>query len=99
MTARYTRTAISLHWLIAAGLIGMFCLGLYMTDLPFSPHKLRVYSWHKWAGVTIFVLVLARLAWRLTHPAPALPPTMHPALRASATAAHGLLYGLMLAFR
>lgn len=97
MKARYTRTAISLHWLLALGFAGMFGLGLYMTDLPFSPAKLRTYSWHKWAGVTIFLLVLLRLGWRLAHAAPPLPSTMHPALRAAASVAHVLLYVLMLA--
>ena len=52
---RYTITAIGLHWLMAAALFGMFALGLYMADLPLSPEKLKLYSWHKWAGVTVFI--------------------------------------------
>ena len=97
MNQRYTRTAISLHWLIALGLAGAFALGVYMHDLPLSPGKLQLYSWHKWAGVTLFLLILVRLAWRLTHPAPALPANMSPALRLITHAAHGLLYLLMIA--
>ena len=81
MTPRYTRTAIALHWLIALGLIASFSLGLYMTDLKLSPTKLSLYSYHKWAGVSLFLLAVLRLGWRLTHPAPALPDTMPPALR------------------
>ena len=60
MTKKYTRTAIGLHWLLALGLSCSFCLGLYMSDLPLSPQKLQLYSWHKWAGVTLFLLVLVR---------------------------------------
>ena len=77
---RYTRTAMSLHWLIALMLFGMFGFGLYMVELPLSPQKLKFYSYHKWAGVTVFLLVLARLAWRITHRPPALPAGM-PACR------------------
>jgi cytochrome b561 len=97
MKARYTATAISLHWLIALGFIAMFGLGLYMTEMPFSPAKLRTYSWHKWAGVSIFLLVLLRLAWRLTHRPPALPLDMPVQLRLAAHVTHVVLYLLMLA--
>ncbi len=96
MKARYTRTARSLHWLMALGIIGTFALGTYMQDLPLSPTKLQLYSWHKWAGVTLFVLLILRLAWRITHPAPPLPATMPAALRLAAHAAHWVLYALMI---
>ncbi|MFV0662156.1 cytochrome b [Denitromonas sp.] len=97
MNTRYTSTAIALHWLIALGILASVSLGLYMTELSLSPTKLKLYSWHKWAGVTLFALIVFRLGWRLTHPAPALPATMPPALRLAAGAAHWVLYGLMLA--
>ncbi len=45
--------------------------------------------------MTIFLLVVFRLGWRLTHPAPALPEHMPAHLRRAATAAHWLLYALM----
>ena len=57
-------------------LIGLFAFGLYMSDLPLSPDKLKFYSWHKWAGVTVFLLAMVRLAWRISHRAPALPASM-----------------------
>ena len=97
MNSRYTRTAIFMHWLVALGLVGTFSLGFYMEGLPFSPSKLQFYSWHKWAGMVLLVLVVVRLAWRLSHPAPALPATMGPLARLAAHAGHWLLYGLMLA--
>lgn len=93
----YTRTAIGLHWLIALALAGTFALGLYMHELPLSPQKLKLYSWHKWAGVSIFLCVMLRLAWRLGHRPPALPAHM-PAWQARvAEATHHLLYLLMFA--
>jgi cytochrome b561 len=97
MNPRYTRTAISLHWLMALGLIGTFALGFYMPDLPLSPTKLKLFSWHKWAGVTLFVLVLLRLGWRLPHPAPPLPTTIPALSRVASHVVHWLLYGLMIA--
>ncbi|CAB1368237.1 cytochrome b [Denitratisoma oestradiolicum] len=95
--ARYTATAIRLHWLIALAIACTFAVGLYMQGLPLSPWKLKVYSWHKWTGVCIFLLVLARLAWRLGHRPPALPETMPLRLRQLAEATHWLLYLLMFA--
>ena len=53
---RYTPTAIALHWLLAAAIVVSFGVGLYMTSLPLSPQRVRLYNWHKWAGVTIFTL-------------------------------------------
>lgn len=70
---RYTATAITLHWLLALGLLGMLALGLYMTGLPMSPSRLKLYNWHKWAGIVILTLSALRLLWRLTHRPPALP--------------------------
>ena len=94
---RYTSTAISLHWLMAVLIISLFFLGLYMHELPLSPWKLQVYSWHKWAGVTAFLLVLARLSWRFTHQPPVLPFNMPKAAVLAAHIGHGLLYLLMVA--
>ena len=69
---RYGNVAILLHWVLALALVGLFVLGTYMADLPFSPQRLKLYNWHKWAGMTILALSAIRLLWRLTHPAPAL---------------------------
>ena len=96
-TQRYTGVAIGLHWLIGLMILGSFGVGLYMVDLSLSPTKLRLYSWHKWAGVTIFTLVLIRCLWRITHAAPALPPEMPRWQRLAAEASHYLLYALMIA--
>ena len=78
---RYTAVAIALHWIIAAVIATNFGLGLYMAQLEASPAKLRLYSYHKTIGVTIFLLVVFRLIWRLTHRVPAPPPRMLHALR------------------
>lgn len=83
------------HWLMAVMLIALFGLGLYMVDLPFSPEKLKLISWHKWAGVIVLALVIARLLWRATHRPPALPASMTKVQRIGAHAGHLVLYLLM----
>jgi cytochrome b561 len=93
---RFTSTVIALHWLVFALIACGFSLALYMTDLPLSPLKLKYYSWHKWIGVSVFLLAVTRLAWRLTHGAPSLPASMPAWQRAAATATHALLYALIL---
>jgi cytochrome b561 len=93
---RYTSTAIALHWLLALMILGTLAVGLYMTSLPFSPTRLKLYNWHKWAGMVILALSAARLLWRLTHRPPAPPPMPAWQQRASGIA-HGLLYGLFFA--
>lgn len=96
LSERYSRTAIVLHWLLALLIVGNFTLGWYMHDLPFSMARLKLFNWHKWAGVTILALSAARLLWRLTHRPPAdLPmPTWQ---QRAAHAAHGALYILFFA--
>ena len=86
-----------LHWLMVVVLVGLFCLGIYMHELPLSPQKLRLYTWHKWAGVSAFLLVLARLAWLIAHRPPAWPGDMPHWQEALARALHLLLYLLMIA--
>jgi cytochrome b561 len=93
---RYGGVAIGLHWLIAIAILGSFSLGFYMSDLPLSPQKLKFYSWHKWAGVTIFLCVLVRLVWRLSHRPPELPDSIPAWQRKVAEVTHALLYLLMV---
>jgi cytochrome b561 len=93
---RYTPVAIALHWLLALAIVGAFGVGLYMTSLPFSPTRLKLYNWHKWAGVTILAFSALRLLWRLTHRPPADAPM--PAWQAKAAhVTHGLLYAAFFA--
>ena len=95
---RYNGLSIALHWILAIALVGMFGMGLYMADLPFSPQRLKLYNWHKWAGITVLLLSAIRLLWRLTHRPPALPQAVSlgmPGWQMQAYhATHGLMYAL-----
>jgi len=99
--ARYSTVAIVLHWLLGAALVAIFVVGVYMVDLPFSPQRIKLYNWHKWAGVSILLLSALRLVWRLTHPAPALPRKVAQAMPAWQHwvhhGTHGALYVLFFA--
>ncbi|NNG25688.1 cytochrome b [Telluria aromaticivorans] len=95
---RYTNTAIVLHWTIALLIIGTFTLGLVMTDIPgLTPTKLKYFSWHKWAGVTVLGLAALRLLWRLFRHPPAYADEMPAWQRGAAHGLHWLLYLLMFA--
>jgi cytochrome b561 len=96
-TQRYGTVAMTLHWLIAAAIIGMLVVGKYMHGLPDSDaNKFALYQLHKSFGITILALTLVRVGWRLMHPAPPLPATMAWWERRAAHASHFLLYALML---
>lgn len=92
----YTTTAKAFHWLMALILLALLSVGFYMHDLPLSPHKLQIYSWHKWAGITVLLLVGFRLFWRMTHRPPPLPPSMSIWMRRAAQGGHVLLYLMMV---
>lgn len=94
---RYGNVAVLFHWVVALLIVAAFPLGLYMVGLPFSPAKLKYYSWHKWLGVTVFALAAARLLWRATHKPPVPLPGQPRWQLAAAHGTHVLLYLLMLA--
>jgi len=95
---RYGAVAQLLHWATAVLVLAALGFGVTMTQLmSFGPLQLAVYSWHKWAGVAVFVLVVLRLAWRLMVPPPP-PDPRHPAWQVlAAHAVHATLYAYLLA--
>lgn len=96
MNQHYTSTAKLLHWGMAVVIAGLITLGFVMTDMPLSPEKLQYYSWHKWAGVSVFMLVWLRLGWRVLNPPPPYPSAMSPLMQRLAHAGHAALYALMV---
>ena len=93
--ARYGGAAIALHWLTAVLIVANLALGLSMVPLPIIPRKLQWYAWHKWIGITVFLLTCVRLGWRWVRPAP--PPVAMPDWqRRAAEVVQVLLYALLL---
>lgn len=103
-TPRYTAIAVLLHWLMAALLVGMIFMGWQMEDLreralagEMSFAEVQTwYNWHKTIGISLLVLALARLVWRLTHKAPPLPEGMKPWEAVAARATHIAFYAVMI---
>ena len=91
----YTVPAVVLHWLVALLIFVAFPLGLVMHELPLSPTKLRLYSWHKWIGVTVLALALLRALWRATHTPPA-PLALADWERRLSALTHAALYTLII---
>lgn len=96
--ARYDGVAMTLHWLIALGVFLNIGLGLYMGDLPRSDiMKPVIVGLHMSVGLSILVLALLRIAWRLTHTIPALPGDMAAWQKRLARTVEFLLYALTVA--
>src|SRR5581483_565305 len=95
---RYTVTAIVLHWIVAGMVLLQFTWGWWMQTIPKLPVGPRAdaYNLHKSIGLTILALVVVRLAWRLLHDPPPLPP-MPKWQRHAARVNHFMLYSLVLA--
>jgi len=96
-TTRYTMTAILLHWLIAAAVVGLIGWGWWMQTIPKSPAGPRVdaYNLHKSIGMTVLLLMLVRIGWRARHRPPPLVPM--PRWQAQlAGAVHVALYGCLI---
>ncbi len=69
---QYGFIAKLLHWVMAILLISLLALGLYMTSLPISYQKLKLYGWHKEYGLLVLGLVTIRIVWRLLNVVPVL---------------------------
>ncbi len=93
----YNRVAKFLHWLLALAIIGMIGLGWYMTNAAeHDPNRGQWFQLHKSIGITILLLSLFRLAWRLMHKPPPLPAIMPDWEKFAAHAVHILFYILII---
>ena len=94
---RYTAVAIWLHWLVALGVLAQIGFGWALGEIPRATPERTIYvNLHKSTGMILGVLILLRLAWRLTHKPPPLPASVPAWQKRAARASHGLLYACML---
>ena len=94
--ARYGAVAQLLHWVIAVLIAIQFALFWLEDDLPLGSHKLALLARHKSCGMTVLMLAVVRVVWRLTHRPP--PPAGVSVLQhRAAQGAHGALYVLLFA--
>jgi cytochrome b561 len=96
-STHYTRVAIVLHWLIAALLFGQIAFGWFLESVPRgSPMRGFYVNLHKSTGMTLALLILVRVIWRLMNPPPPLPSFMPSWERRAAQWSHWALYACML---
>ena len=94
---RYGATAQVLHWIVAGLIVTQFVLARMAAHLPLGARKLALLAEHKSFGMTVLLLAVLRLVWRLTHPPPALPTDMHRVERLLARVIHVSFYVLLFA--
>jgi cytochrome b561 len=91
----YTKVAIILHWVIALAIIWQILSGWRMEDLAGS-EKFAAFQTHKSMGLTILVLSVGRLLWRVANPPPVLPEGMKSWEIAAAKFTHVAFYIVMI---
>jgi cytochrome b561 len=89
--------ARGLHWLIAALILAQFVIGNIADEMKLTPAKLDLFVWHKSIGITVLLLAVLRLAWRMGNPPPLPPPGMPGWERRLAGFAHWVIYVLIFA--
>jgi cytochrome b561 len=94
---RYSAVAQGFHWIIAALIVTQFALAWTADDLPLGMHKLALLARHKSFGMTVLMLAVLRLLWRLFHRPPELPAGMSKIERFLARATHVGFYALIFA--
>lgn len=89
--------ARAFHWLIAALIFAQFVIGSIAEEMKLTPAKLDLFVWHKSIGITVLLLAVLRLVWRMGNPPP-LPPAGMPGWeRKLAALAHWVIYVLIFA--
>jgi cytochrome b561 len=91
---RYTQGAMALHWIMAVLIVAVGVLGLLHDSWPRRSQAFWI-NLHALIGLLVWVLIVVRLWWRLTHPPPALPPETGVLPRRLSYTAHLLLYVLV----
>jgi cytochrome b561 len=94
-SSRYGAISQGIHWLTAL-LVVLLLLSGKVGEIEAKDSN-ALYYWHSSLGLTVLLLAVARLAWRLVSPPPAFPPAMSSLARRIARAFHILFYALLVA--
>jgi cytochrome b561 len=89
--------ARALHWIVALGVLGLFCFGLWMKEVPPRGERHFYYALHATVGISILALMAVRLVWWLLNPTPAAPAGTPSWRHWASWASHRLLYALTFA--
>ena len=94
--ARYSSVAMALHWAIAALILFNLVTGLIHDDVS-KATRAWMMPLHMSSGLTILILSVVRIGWRLTHRPPALLAGIRRPEALLASAAYVGFYFLMIA--
>lgn len=95
LATRYSAVAMLLHWAIAIAVIVNWRIAAAAEQLE-GTARAAVMANHFALGITILVLTVARIAWRLLHPPPPLAAHLRPWERWLAKTSHALFYILLI---
>ncbi len=95
---RYGRVSRMLHWTIAILFIVLIPMGIFSSIIPEgTAYRNAYYVVHKTIGVTVFVLLIARMVWNRMSPRPSLATSLTPREHKLAHGVHIALYVMMFA--
>jgi len=94
--AEYGLISKFLHWVSAILLLVQIPLGFYLVDLEFGPERLDIEDIHVIIGLSIFYLIILRLANKIINPTPKLDPSIFKSQKFLAKLNHILLYVTIL---
>lgn len=95
MKQGYRWPLVGMHWMTLLLIAAAYVIGSVLDDMDLSPLKLKLFSWHKWLGMLVLILLPIRITLRLTDRLDHAAGLLRWEVKASA-AVHGLLYLLML---
>lgn len=84
------------HWTIAILVLGMIPVGISLESLPKGQVQDTFYALHKSTGFVVLVLMIGRLAYRLTHRPPPPEPSLARWQIGASHAVHWTLYAILL---
>lgn len=93
---RYTAVAQAFHWLVVAMLAAQYSVALWLVYVLPKSAEGALAQWHFSLGSSVAVVMLLRLGWRLTHPAPPPPADLGLALRLVSRVTHWIFYAAFL---
>jgi cytochrome b561 len=95
--ARYQRTAVVLHWIVALLIMALIVTGWYMIGIPKNtPEREFFFNLHKSLGIVTAIFIVALIVWRIRHEAPPLPSAMPRWEKMAAILNHRLFYVFMV---
>lgn len=83
------------HWLVVLLLIAQYALAWTMPNADKPKAPVGLIGWHVSIGLLIMAVMLLRLCWRLTHPAPSPPGDLPVVVQGISRLTHVLFYVIL----